>query len=107
MIDNFLSLLVDAHQLRVDQPCYPISPNLGRELAAMALESKRLADAVEWLWHRKPDPSGGDAPALSRSRPALLMMRLVVRLDQSDWGHKLIQNPRLKAAGKWLVAKTS
>jgi glycosyltransferase involved in cell wall biosynthesis len=33
MIDKFLSLVNEAHQLRVDQPRHPISPGFGRELA--------------------------------------------------------------------------
>jgi hypothetical protein len=32
MIDNFLALLNEAHQLRTDHPRYPISQNFGREL---------------------------------------------------------------------------
>ncbi|HEY5503598.1 MAG TPA: glycosyltransferase, partial [Sedimentisphaerales bacterium] len=33
MIDNFLALLDESHQFRIDQPRYPISPSFGRELA--------------------------------------------------------------------------
>ncbi len=46
MVDRFLALLDDAHQLRVDHPRYPISPNLGRELASLALEYQRLGEAL-------------------------------------------------------------
>jgi glycosyltransferase involved in cell wall biosynthesis len=39
MIDNFLALLDEAHQLRVDHPRYPISPSFGRELASLYLST--------------------------------------------------------------------
>jgi len=37
MIDNFLALLNEAHQLRIDHPRYPISLNFGCELASQLL----------------------------------------------------------------------
>ncbi len=37
MIDNFLAFLDEAHQLRVEYPRYPISPNFGRELVSLSM----------------------------------------------------------------------
>jgi glycosyltransferase involved in cell wall biosynthesis/uncharacterized coiled-coil protein SlyX len=47
MIENFLGLLDEAHQLRVDLPRYPISPNFGKELASLSIECK--SDAWEQI----------------------------------------------------------
>lgn len=46
MIDKFLSILDEAHYLRVAMPRNPISPGLGREFASLALECRRLGEVV-------------------------------------------------------------
>lgn len=60
MIDRFLLLADTAHHFRVTEPRVSVSPALGLELASMALEYKRLSEAVDWLWHRQlPGDSAG------------------------------------------------
>ena len=60
MVDNFLILIDESHQLRIKHPRYPISPNFGRELATLSLECKRLGEAVDWLWSLNPRSVNGD-----------------------------------------------
>lgn len=107
MIDGFLALMDEAHQLRLVQPRNPISPGLGRELATMALENKRLADAVEWLWHAKPSSSTTTAPSPTYPKLAPMIIRITLGLSRTWWGHKIVQNQYLKAVGKWLLKQAS
>ncbi len=53
MIDHFLALLDEAHQLRIDHPRYPISPGFGRELASCRLNANVLA--MRWIGFGVPD----------------------------------------------------
>jgi hypothetical protein len=101
MIDNFLSLLDEAHQLRVSHPRYPISPNFGRELASLALECKRLGDSADWLWSTRPH----SASAVSRA-----ITKFAVLFSQTWFGRMIIRNRFLKTIGKSLlkmIANTS
>jgi len=51
MIDKFLALLDEAHQLRANHPRYPVSPGFGRELAQV----QYLLTSNDWLkLHREP-----------------------------------------------------
>ncbi|MBT9173978.1 MAG: putative glycosyltransferase EpsH [Syntrophomonadaceae bacterium] len=107
MVDNFQALLDEAHRLGIDQPRYPISPGLGRELATMALENKRLADAVDWLWHTQPNSATTIARTHTRLKLAELITRFAFGLSRTQWGHKMIQNQHVKAVGKWLLKQAS
>ena len=66
MIFNFLRLLDEAHQLKVDDPRYPISPSFGREMASLSLECKRLGEAVDWLMKTKPHSVSDDVEYLKQ-----------------------------------------
>jgi glycosyltransferase involved in cell wall biosynthesis len=95
-IDNFQTILDQAHQLRVGNPRLPISPGLGRELASLSLEYKRLGDAVDWLQGSLKSPSEGQ-PLVSGP---IGIMRLVVLLDQTRLGRIVIQNRLVKVLGR-------
>ena len=100
MIDHFLALLDEAHQLRIDHPRYPISPNFGRELASLSLECKRLGEAVNWLWSTKPHLATADTALLTTSPEAQAVARFAILLSQTWLGRMVIPNRFLKAIGK-------
>jgi glycosyltransferase involved in cell wall biosynthesis len=91
MIDNFLSFLDEAHQLRVDHPRYPISKNFGKELASLSLECNRLGEACVAL------------PATTAVARAIA--RFVVFLSQTWFGRMMIRSRFLKAIGKGLLKR--
>ncbi len=95
MIDNFLALLDEAHQLRVDHPRYPISPNFGRELASLSLECKRLGEAVDWIWNTNPHSATAET-----CYRAWAIAKIVVFLSQTWFGRMIIRNRFLKTIGK-------
>lgn len=105
MIDHFLKILDEAHQLRVDHPRFPISPLLGRELASLSLEYKRLGEAVEWLWNTKPHSATPDASLLTASAEAQAVAKFAILLSQTRPGRMIIQNQFLKAIGKRLLKR--
>ena len=105
MIDNFLVLLDEAHQLRVDLPRYPISPSFGRELASLSLECKRLGDAVDWLWNTKPHSATADTALLTTSAEAQAVAKFAILLSQTWFGRMIIYNQFLKSIGKRLLKR--
>jgi glycosyltransferase involved in cell wall biosynthesis len=96
MIDNFMALLDEAHQFRVDHPRYPISPSFGRELASLSLEYKRLGEAVDWPWNIKPHSATAVAQAVAK---------LAILLSQTWLGRMIMGNQFLKAIGKRLLKR--
>lgn len=102
-IDNLLGIVEEAHQLRQAQPRLAISAGLGRELATLALEYKRLGEAVDWLWHVK------DRNASSTETVAPMPVNAVVRLwalfNSTRIGSALLRSPRLRAFVRWLLDK--
>jgi glycosyltransferase involved in cell wall biosynthesis len=103
MIDNFLALLDEAHQLRIDHPRYPISPSFGRELASLALECKRLGEAVDWLWNTKTHSVTADTALLTTSPEAQAVAKFAIFLSQTWLGRMIIHNRFLKAIGKRIL----
>ncbi|MHB8909187.1 MAG: glycosyltransferase [Syntrophales bacterium] len=103
MIDHFLALLDEAHQLRVNHPRYPISPNFGRELASLSLECKRLGEAVDWLWSTKPHSATADTALLTTSPEAQAVARFAILLSQTWLGRMVLHNRFLKAIGKRIL----
>jgi glycosyltransferase involved in cell wall biosynthesis len=103
MIDHFLALLDEAHQLRIDQPRYPISPSFGRELASLSLEYKRLGEAVDWLWNTKSHSATADTALLTKSPEAQAVVKFAILLSQTRLGRMIIHNRFLKAIGKRLL----
>lgn len=96
MIDNFLSILDEAHRLRIDHPRYPIGKGFGRELASMALECKRLGEAADWLWNAKPNSPITGAHAVTK---------FAFHFSKTRFGRIMLQNSFLKAIGKKLLQK--
>jgi len=96
MIDKFLALLNEAHQLRIDHPRYPISLNFGRELASQSLECKRLGDAGNWLWNPEPHSSTAVARAVSK---------FTILFKYTWLGQMIIRNQFLKTIGKRLLKR--
>lgn len=105
MIDNFLALLDEAHQLRVDDPRYPISPRFGQELASLSLECKRLGEVVDWLWNTKPHSATVDAALLTTSPEAQAAAKFAILLCQTWLGRIIIKNQFLKTIGKRLLKR--
>lgn len=105
MIDRFLAILDEAHQLRLNIPRNPITPQLGRELATQALESKRLGAAVDWLWNAKPQSTTADAELLTTSVETQAAARLAIVLSQTWLGRKLIRNRFLQAIGGYVLRR--
>jgi hypothetical protein len=96
MIDNFMTLLAQAHQLRIEHPRNPISPSFGKELVSLALEYKRLEEAVDCLSKSIPTTS-----LMSRT-----IVRFMVFLRQTWLGNIIIKNKFLRAISKKILKKT-
>jgi glycosyltransferase involved in cell wall biosynthesis len=105
MIDHFLKILDEAHQLRVDHPRFPISPLFGRELASLSLEYKRLGEAVEWLWNSKPHSATSETSLLTASVEAQAVAKFAILLSRTRFGQMIIQSQFLKAIGKRLLKR--
>ena len=89
MIDHFLALLDEAHELRITQPRYPISQNFGRELASLSLEYKRLGEAVDWLWNPRPHSATAETALLATAPGAQAVAKFVMLLSQTWLGRKM------------------
>lgn len=110
MTERFLTILDEAHKLRLNNPRSPISQEFGRELATQALECKRLGEAVDWLWNTKPQNStttNGGSELLTSSVEAQAAARLAIVLSQTWLGRKLIRNRFLQAVGRWTMQRFS
>ncbi|MCX5855301.1 MAG: glycosyltransferase [Deltaproteobacteria bacterium] len=105
MIDNFLALLDEAHQLRIDHPRYPISQGFGRELATLSLECKRLGETADWLWNTKPPSSTADTALLTTPPEVQAVARFAILLSRTWLGRIVIHNRFLKAIGKKLLKR--
>lgn len=105
MIDNFLAILDEAHQLRVDQSRHPVSPNFGRELASLSLECKRLSEAVDWLWNTKPLSETTDAVLMTSSKEAQAVAKFAILLSQTRFSRMIFRSQFLKAIGRKLLKR--
>ncbi len=105
MIARFLEILDNAHEFRLTSPRNQITPQLGRELATQALESKRLGEAVDWLWNSKPQSTTADAELLTTSAEAQAAAKLAIVLSQTWLGRKLIRNSFLKSFGRYVLRR--
>jgi glycosyltransferase involved in cell wall biosynthesis len=104
-IDDFERILAEAHEMSQDRRCQ-FTLALGRELASLALENRRLADAFEWRWGRDT----AQQSQVAGVKPSLLF-RLAPIMRQSRVGRYLLANPKVKIAGRkfatWLEAVRS
>jgi len=92
MIEKFLALLDEAHQLRVAQPRYPISPSLGRELSTQALECMRLSDIANQPWSAK----GARAMFLDVARA---IARFSTKFNKTRLGRVISRNRLVQSIG--------
>lgn len=115
MIDNFIALLAQAHQLRIEHPRNPISTNFAKELVSLALEYKRLGDVVDFLWKIKylPEvesvalPIEVDNIALpTTSLKSGKLIHFIVFIRQTWLGNIMVRNRFLKAMGKKILNRT-
>lgn len=100
MIENFLGMLDEAHQLRLNAPRNQITAQFGLELATQALECKRLGAAVDWLWNVKPQNTKIDSELLVSTLETQAAARLAIVLSRTWLGRKLIKNRFLKTIGR-------
>ncbi|HXU93876.1 MAG TPA: glycosyltransferase, partial [Gallionella sp.] len=101
MICNFLSILNEAHQLKVEQPRILVSKNFGLELAKQALECKRLGETVDWLWGASPNPDlAGTSSSMTKA-----IARFAIYFSKTWLGQKLVRNKHIKNIGKSLLRR--
>ena len=105
MVQHFLQIVDRAHVLRLNQPRQALSAGFAREMATLALESKRLGEAVEWLWHRGANEPMTQSPFHSGEVQAIT--RFAVALSQTWLVRRLIRNGVVRKLAKWFLAKVS
>jgi glycosyltransferase involved in cell wall biosynthesis len=108
MNDKFLEILDEAHQLRLNSPRNLVTSQVGRELATLALECKRLGEAVDWLWNSKSHntaSSTAEFELLSTSKETHAAARLAIVLSQTWLGRKLICNRLCQAVGRLVMRR--
>jgi hypothetical protein len=103
MIDKFLAIIDEAHQLKNDHPRYLITPGFGRELASLSLECKRLGDAVGWLWNTRTHSETAGNPLLTKVPMGPAITRFAIFLNQTNLGRILIHNHFLRTIAKRLL----
>lgn len=104
MIDQFEALMLEAHALRVGQPRHLVSPAFGREMVTMALENKRLGEAVDWLWNIKDrSASGAQQDPLASAAEVQAITRFAVVLSQTRLGRWLIRSTVVKNLARWML----
>jgi glycosyltransferase involved in cell wall biosynthesis len=105
MIDNFELILAEAHLLCVTQPRHPISPALGKELASLSLEYKRLGEAVDWLWNARPQSTSGDGVSITAKADSQAIVKFAMLFSQTRLGMLMTGSRFLRICAKWLVRK--
>lgn len=102
-IARFETILAEAAKLRAAGGTN-ISIALGKELATLALESKRLGDALDWLWNQpKPADSGSHVtPDLTTTAP---LIRLTLSLSRTRIGQYLVRNKLITGVGRKVLAR--
>jgi hypothetical protein len=105
MIDNFQALLDEAHQLMVDNTRLLITPRLGRELASLSLECKRLGEAVDWLWHSKRSSMMPDENPSSVSAESMAISRFAILLSQTRVGRAITRSRLVKSIARKVLIK--
>jgi hypothetical protein len=105
MIDQFESLMLQAHRLRVQQPRKLVSEAFGLELFTMALENKRLGEAVDWLWNTKDRTAPGtlQADAAASAAEVQAFTRFAIVLSQTWLGRHLVRSRAAKSLARWFL----
>lgn len=102
-IQNFQAILEEAHRLLVQHPRHPVSPGLGKELATLSLEYKRLGEAVDWLWNAKPHAGTGDVGLVNPTAEAQAVARFAILVSQTWLVRNIIQNRLVRIWGGKLI----
>lgn len=102
-VDEFDKIITDAQLMRVEQPRHGLSVNLAKEWVTIALENKRLSDAVDWLWSKKDRTESGQLVS-SGIEGAASLVRIYVLLSQTKLGRFLLKNNIVKNIGRKLLA---
>jgi|WetSurMetagenome_2_1015567.scaffolds.fasta_scaffold39104_2 glycosyltransferase involved in cell wall biosynthesis len=99
-IDNFERILQYAQKAMKNRRCQ-FSLSIGRELASLSLENKRLGDALDWLWN---NPCAGEPtlPILTNAAP---VVRLAMLFCQTRLGRILLNNSLLRNIGRAAIAR--
>ena len=105
MINRFLEILDEAHTLRLNNPRSAITTRFGCELAAQAIECKRLGAATDWLWNGEPQDSTTDSELLTTSLETQAAAKLAIVLSQTWLGRKLIRNQFLQSIGRHVLRR--
>lgn len=98
-IHEFESIISHAQEVRKNQPKFNLDLSLATELATIALEYKRLSDAVDWLWSAREKSQTAGNPAESP------ILRLAVLLSSTKLGRYIETNSTLKSIGKCVLRK--
>jgi glycosyltransferase involved in cell wall biosynthesis len=102
MIDKFLAILGEAHQLRVDHPRNPVSLGFGRELATQSLEYKRLGENPDWLCNKLHSETTV-AELQSTSAEVQAIVKFAVVLSQTRFSRMIIRNRFMRSIAKTLL----
>ena len=104
MIERFLSIIESAHQWHLATPRVTLTPTLGLELASMAMEYRRLSEAVDWLWHRQSP--GVTSANQSLTAEAKAMMNLAIKLSEARVFKIMLTNPVGRKLAAWIYRQT-
>lgn len=95
---EFEHILTEAHQTAQHPQC-KFTLAMGRELASLALENRRLGEALDWRWSSDP---ALPPPVMGRTTAHIL--RLAFRLRQTKLGQYVLANTLARNFGRRLVA---
>ncbi len=98
-------ILDDAHTFRLKNPRSAITARFGCELAAQAIECKRLGTAMDWLWNGEPQDPTTDSELLTTSLETQAAAKLAIVLSQTWLGRKLIRNQFLQSIGRHVLRR--
>jgi len=105
MIDRFLLILDEAHTFRVNNPRSAMTTQFGCELAAQAIECRRLGTAMDWLWSGEPQDPTADSELLTTSLETQAAAKLAIVLSQTWLGRKLIRNQLLQSIARHVLRR--
>jgi hypothetical protein len=105
MIDRFLEILEEAHTFRLNKPRRAITSRFGCELAAQAIECKRLGTAMDRLWNREPQALTTGSELQTTPLETQAAAKLAIVLSQTWLGRKLIRNNFLQAIGRYVLRR--
>ena len=105
MINRFLLILDEAHTFRLNNPRSAITTRFGCELAAQAIEYRRLGKAMDWLWKGGPKDPTADSELLTTSLETQAAAKLAIVLSQTWLGRKLIRNQLLQSIARYVLKR--